>query len=705
MTMISSQAVSLDFKIIKDAVANQFARMSKHQMYRTGYPTNVEGEDAKSNDEIAAQFRQEIWDKYLASFPEGSNPIFRERTEHDCSCCRSFIKNIGNTVTIENGQLVSVWDVKVDGAYQVVCDALSAFVKSQPIVDVFLSVESKAGVDKTYEDMVGGIRTWRHFFVNIPPQFVVQGKSLGESLNGPRQNRAVFLRGLTELTQDAFDTVLDLLARNSLYVGGIVKPKETLQAFLKVKKEFDKLDNDADRAIFAWEKLPTLHVGAATIRNTALGTLLIDLSAGMEMEDAVKKFETSIMAPTNYKRPTALISPKQAQALKDELIENNLLSALDRRHTDQQEVSINNLLFSDNSARAVITNDAFDDVIAGIPQKVKKFDKVQEIPLDKFLKDVLPTAKTVEILFENRLVGNLFSLITAANPTANKLFKWDNHYSWAYKGEVADSIKERVKAAGGNVSGDLCCRLAWNNGDDLDFHMQEPGFEIYFGNKGRFSPNGGMLDVDMNAGGAHNSKDPVENIFYPDKSRMREGTYKLQVHQYSRRDSRDPGFEVEIDFMGTVYRFVYEKAMGTGANVTVAEFRYTKAVGVEIIKSLPMSSSTKSQTAWGLVTQQFHKVNAIMKSPNAWEDDAIGNEHIFFVMDGAKNDEQPRGYFNEFVRGDLEKHRKALEFVGGKMKVPDSDVQTSGLGFSKTQPNKFIVRVTGAYTQEMAVVV
>lgn len=30
--------------------------------------------------------------------PAGTNPIFRERTEHDCSCCRNFVKNLGNVV-------------------------------------------------------------------------------------------------------------------------------------------------------------------------------------------------------------------------------------------------------------------------------------------------------------------------------------------------------------------------------------------------------------------------------------------------------------------------------------------------------------------------------------------------------------------------------------------------------------------------------
>ena len=61
------------------------------------------------------------------------------------------------------------------------------------------------------------------------------------------------------------------------------------------------------------------------------------------------------------------------------------------------------------------------------------------------------------------------------DPMAKTMFKWPNNFSWSYAGELADSIKERVKRAGGAVDGDLRCSLSWFNYDDLDLHLIEPG--------------------------------------------------------------------------------------------------------------------------------------------------------------------------------------------------------------------------------------
>jgi hypothetical protein len=109
---------------------------------------------------------------------------------------------------------------------------------------------------------------------------------------------------------------------------------------------------------------------------------------------------------------------------------------------------------------------------------------------------------------------------------------------------------------------------------------------------------------------------------------------------------------------------------------------------------LPADTSFKSKTEWGIDTMKFQKVSCIMLSPNYWEGNAVGNKHYFFMIDGCKNPDSVRGFFNEYLRSDLEKqHHRVFEALASKAKTEYNDNQLSGLGFSSTQRNELIVKV------------
>ena len=66
--------------------------------------------------------------------------IYRERREYDCSCCRHFIRDVGNVVSIKNGELHTIWGINPvsDDKYNVVAAALDAYVKQKAVLGVFL---------------------------------------------------------------------------------------------------------------------------------------------------------------------------------------------------------------------------------------------------------------------------------------------------------------------------------------------------------------------------------------------------------------------------------------------------------------------------------------------------------------------------------------------------------------------------------------
>ena len=661
----------MQFKTFKQAVQQQFDTMQQHPLFRVVSDKNL------------------LWQTYLNSFPAGTNPIYRERTEHDCQCCKQFIRAVGDVVAIINGQVVSIWDIEIGGYYQVVADALAAKVKAQAVENVFFHQERTAGTDRNVQLLLSGeTQTWEHFFINVPA--ANYSKDPGPKLSEARSTFDVMRGGLSEITIDALETVLELIAQNSLYRGE--ENTFAVEAFLKLKREFDKA---TDKDIFCWSRLTTAPA-VSRIRNTSIGTLLTDISEGVELEKAVKSFEAKV-APTNYKRPTALVTASMVEKARQEIESLGLTSALERRHARVEDLTINNILFANRESRKKMS--VFDE-IAVKPITAKSLDKVESVDIETFVKEILPRAESIELMFENKHCGNLVSLIAPVDPAAGKMFKWHNNFSWSYAGEVADSIKERVKRAGGRVDGYARFSLSWSNFDDLDLHMLEPtGHHIYYGQK--FSPStGGNLDVDMNAGG-RKSRTPVENIVYPEQRYMKEGRYRLHVKQYNKRETSDIGFDVEMEVDGVIYTFSYGKSLKPGESVAVVDFNYSKKTGITIIESLPSTQATKE--VWGVHTQQFHKVNMVMFSPNYWDEKASGNKHYFFMLDDCRTDTSARGFYNEFLSENLSQHRKVFEILGSKMKVEPTENQLSGLGFSSTQRNEVFCRVSGSFSRTIKI--
>lgn len=627
--------------------------------------------------------RNEVWDQYLNGFEE------QFKQEHNCNCCKSFLRQYAGIVTIENNKVVSIWDnIETSPEYQKSIENLSKYINSLSVTDLFYTTQQKCGTDKNRSET--GV-VWNHFFIEVPKNVVVNKNSLGTLQGSARDDKNVLKRSLDELTIDATETVLELIAQDSIYRGK--EFQGVLQKFLELQKKYKKL-NQAEKDSFCW--VTSLESGQALsrIRNTAIGTLLIDLSAGVELDVAVAKFD-KVMCPANYKRPTALVTPKMVEQAKEKLAELGLMESINRRFANETDLSINDILFSD---RPQTLTDIFDQVAKDTIVNPRSFSKVDEISIENFLTKVVPTAKTIEILLENSHLPNMVSLVTSESKDAKSPFKWDNNFSWSYTGSIADSIKEKVKAAGGNVVGELRTSLSWFNYDDLDLHVVEPnGNKIYFSSKR--SNTSGCLDVDMNAGMLR-SKTPVENIIWTDKNLMKEGTYKVLVHNFTLREKTNSGFAVQIECNGEVFDFEYKTNPKSDEYQLIAEFTYSKAEGIKF--NGETKSNVVSKEKWGIKTNQFHKVTKMFLSPNHWGKN-VGNKHYFFMLENCVSDETPRPFFNEFLKQELDAHRKVFEILGSKVKIEQTDNQLSGLGFSETQRSSMIVKVTGKTTRTLKV--
>lgn len=635
-----------------------------------------------------------LWEKYLASFPPGTNEVYRERAEHDCSCCRGFIKKAGGLVALKDNELVSIWDMKVDGFYQVVADEMSKFVKKAKIKDLFLHYEKSVGTLYNRESVDGEILTWNHFHVDLPEACTVRrGSEIAPAIGEYRESRNVLKRGLTELTEESMQIVLELISQDSLYRGN--EFKQPIERFLKLKKQFDKLPKKKQDN-YCWV---TATNPVARLRNTAIGQLLINLSEGMDLDLAVKKYE-AIVAPANYKRPKSLITPRMIKDAQKKIEELGLEEALHRRHATVSDVNINDILFTDRSVKK--QKGVFDELIDKAPVQPKKLSKIEEVSIEDFIENIVPKAEKIELLVENKHNNNFMSILAPQNGFEKQLFKWPNLFSWSYNNNMADSMKERVKRMGGNVDGVIRFSLQWNEDgqdqNDLDAHCVEPGGNrIHYPNKGRRHRSSGMLDVDIVNPG---TKVAVENIIHTDPRSMRPGKYQYLVHCFSYRGGVG-GFRAEIEFDGVVHSFNYPKTMSPNEFVTVAEVQMDKNGMFTMTRSL--DHVQESREVWGVTTNQFHEVSMIMHSPNFWGGNKIGNKHYFFILNKCRTEDQMRGFYNEFLLDDFTQHRKVFEVLGNALKVDPSEEQLSGLGFSVTQRNSIVCKVSGSFSRTVKI--
>lgn len=644
----------MSFETFATAVHARFSVMSEQELF-----TTVSG-DA-------------LWETYLASFPEGTDPIYKTHTEHTCNCCRQFIRGMGNVVAIIDGKLASVWDIKgLETPYKEVAAAMHQLVVSHPITDLYRPTEPAYGAESTkklLED--GSVHRFNHFYGKVAKRH--QSPTPDKARGDFRTTVQVFQRGLEELSSAAVNQVLALIEDNLLYRGA--EHKQSVLAFSSMKEKYLTL-LEAERNTFLWQFATS---PAARFRNTVIGTLVQDLSEGVDIARAVASFESKV-APTNYKRTTALITQPMIKAAMATIKSLDLEHAVERRFASIKDITINNVLWADASAQAQmkgLESLLLDSAVQNID------DKAQAVSIDDFMQNILPKATGLEVYLKSTNLLHLVSITAPQHRETGNLFKWSNNFAWSYNGNITDSITEKVKKAGGNVNAKVRVSLAWYNYDDLDLWVDTPAREhIYYANKR------GVLDVDMNAGGG-TTREPVENLSW--KS-LQDGNYIVGVNQYRQRETVDVGFSIQLAYSGGVFNWSFPGVQK--GNSPVLKFTVTDGELVSYTAMPQMIGGLNSQQAWGLQTEKFSRVQTVMHSPNYWDDNATGNKHWFFILEGCRNPDPTRGIYNEFLSNKLEEHRKVFEVLGAKTMCQPTDDQLSGVGFSSTKKDSITVAVT-----------
>ena len=686
---------------------------------------------------------KEIWHLYLGAFTPEEDPMFRDpnSSSHNCNNCSNFIRRYGNIVAVDNnGKLMSIFDVEADGDFVNVARILTQSINISPIVDVFFETFTelnamnyekcsmskpvfRLGLDKNIKRYTAEeaakygvvkedeIRTFNHFHLDIPTKFIDNSKKSVESImGGYRDKYSVFKRAMEEISLDTLKLVKDLINQGSLLDGAT--HTEALQVFITQKETRDKMVSiGTPIANWYWVATYDMHERIAKFKNTLIGVLCSELSEGEELNKACQSWNKRV-DPANYMKVTAPFTEKQRQAAMSFVVDNGYGESFNRRVANIDDIKVSEILHANVGKGDIKSVSIFDGVKATKTQhKRSQFDGIEEVTIDKFMADILPSCTAVDAFLENRMSGHMVTLTTATNPDSKPMFKWSNPYSWTFNGNLAgkSQLTEMVEAKGGRTDGAFRFTHSWNelepNQSLMDLHVFMPGCTVpsigggpdVYGrrvgwNNRKDGLSGGTQDVDY-TNAAPKGYIPVENITFPDKSKMPEGKYTCKVHNWNFRVTGGRG-KAEIAFDGNIYQYEYPATKHhewiTVAVVTLKDGKFS------IEHNLPIANET-SKEIYGLETNEFHKVKLVCLSPNHWGDNQIGNKHYFFMLDGCKSPVDIRSFHNENLIPDMLQHKQVLEALGNKVSVESLDNQLSGLGFNATVKDELIVKLSGSF--------
>ena len=724
----------MEFKQFNDLIKNKARKM---QSEGTIFVSNAVGKT--------------LWNIYLDSFKPGDDPIFRDpnSTSHTCNKDRAFIERYGNLVTITNDlEIDTIFNVDLpkESIYYVPAQNLHNYIVTHTIKSKFLEEYSfldtgtnyqkvnrkmplyRLGYDVTYKrftkeeaDKYGVVNTtdtytFNHFHIEIEEMYINKDKykSAASILSTSTSDYEVLLRGLTELPLDTLNLVNDLGKQGSLL--DFTAHSTKLYSFIELKKEFEKIPLHK-KALWVWRIVDSFKY--PKFRNELIGVLCTELAEGKEINIACKTWNQRV-DPANYMKAVAPITEAQRKLAQKLVEDKGYLESFDRRMATIDDIKMSEIMHASETKEKKVT--IFDNIktTKSTRHKRSEFDKVETVNIEKFIKDILPSCTSMEVLFENKHTKNLVAMTTSKNPDSKPMFKWSNNFSWTFNGNIAGAsqLTKEVEKRGGSITGAFRFSHSWNelerNESLMDLHVFMPGCDLpknFTGgpningrrvgwNRRKDSLSQGTQDVDHTSP-ANIGFIPVENITFPDINKMPEGKYVCMIHNWQFRRSGGKG-RAEIAFGDNIYQYIYP-ATKNHEWVTIAEVTLKK--GVFSIKHIiePNELQEVDATVWGISTKEFHKVNLVCTSPNYWEGNNVGNKYYMFMLDNCLPDEALRGFHTENLNSELHEARKVLDYLGNTIKIDPVKGQLAGLGFNDTVRDELIVKLGGSFKRTIKI--
>jgi hypothetical protein len=362
-----------------------------------------------------------LWAAFLAAMPKD------QRQYHNCHACRHFIERYGSLVTIDDAgaTVPAVWHWHdAPEFYKPSINAMIAIVRRAGVSGVFLSSLPVWGTPVT------GI--WRHFSVLPEGSRVFKRVTMnaGQAMAEKREDFLTVIRALNEFPKPVLEQALTLLRTESLYRSEkVMGPAQWLY-------DLHVAHNAAHgpaKVNVIWRAVATAPAGFCHPRTSMIGTLLVDITAGLPFADVARRFADK-MHPLQYQRPQA--APDAGNIAQAEKIveQMGIKASLRRRFARIDEVVA--LWKPAPVTEAPKGEGVFAHLTPKNAVPVVGAKDMASITMtwEKFKRTVLPEALEIEFYTAPR-ADNYTALVTAVDPAAPPILQWDledrrNPISW-----------------------------------------------------------------------------------------------------------------------------------------------------------------------------------------------------------------------------------------------------------------------------------
>ena len=405
-----------------------------------------------------------LWGHYIMHLPE------EERQHYNCRCCQHFVKRYAGLVTVgSDGKPKSLFGYDDPPPFfQRAAKAVREIAEGSKIAGAFVSDDTFLGTHVSPMNKKG--RTWTHLYARNPAPFKHGVLSASQKEAALLEDYAVLVRAFGEYDIPVVDEAIRVLKADV-----ITRPEKALA----IAEWYRKVLDHKRSPNLLWMDVVTAPAGFAHVKNTVIATLMDDIKAGMSFEVASRRWAEK-MHPLQYQRSTKAVTEGAIEAAERIVEKMGLQASFERRYAKLEEVQ--GLLWKPSPVvEEKEASGVFGHLKARKPPAIKPMElPAREISWARFSKDILPTARTIEV--DTSRSRSFFGLVAAVNPDSPPILQWDhdprNQVSWYFYHGGSSPSQWSISSGWVQATGVFLSPPHWKDPEGFKQHAKFVGFAL-----------------------------------------------------------------------------------------------------------------------------------------------------------------------------------------------------------------------------------